>query len=160
MKTELQKQLLAKYPEFFAHTKKKIYVGEKPMEEEIQELVKQEEIVEPIQFGVSCGDGWYWLLDNLMDIIKHYCHDNDVAPIQITQIKEKFGGLRFYYNGGDDMIDGMAWLAEHMSYQVCEYCGTTENVGHTQGWLSTICLNCREKTPNRKNLKWELNEKV
>ena len=66
MKTELQKQLLAKYPEFFAHTRKKIYIGEKPMEKEIKELLAQKDIIEPIQFGFEWGDGWFMLLDELM----------------------------------------------------------------------------------------------
>jgi hypothetical protein len=158
MKAELQKQLLAKYPEFFAHTKKKIYIGEKPMWDEVEELAKQKEIVEPIQFGFECGDGWYWLLDKLMSTIQHYCKDNKKPAINVTQIKEKFGGLSFYYNGGDDLIWGMVWFAEALSYQICEYCGTTENVGKTQGWFSTICASCRVKTPNRKDLTWVPNK--
>jgi UTP-glucose-1-phosphate uridylyltransferase len=53
------------------------------------------------------------------------------------------------------MIDGMVRLAEHQSYMTCEYCGTTENVGHTQGWISTICKTCHSKIDNRKDLKWK-----
>ena len=81
-----------------------------------------------------------------------------MLPINITQIKEKFGGLRFYYNGGDNEIDGMVRLAESLSYKICEYCGTTINVGMTQKWYSTICGKCREEESNRKNLEWIKNE--
>lgn len=81
-----------------------------------------------------------------------------LAPINITQIKEKFGGLRFYYNGGDDYVYGATSLAESLSYRICEYCGTTIDVGLTQGWYSTICKTCREKEDNRKSLKWKQNE--
>lgn len=77
--------------------------------------------------------------------------------LQITQVKEKFGCLRFYFEGGDDNIDGMVLMAEHQSYMVCEYCGTTENVGHTQGWISTICKSCHSEIDNRKDLKWVKN---
>ena len=53
MKTELQRKLLDTYPQLF-QTKQKIYIGEKPMKEEIQELLNQKEIVSPIQFGFAC----------------------------------------------------------------------------------------------------------
>lgn len=153
MKTELQKQLLEKYSVFF-QTDKKIHIGEQPLNEVMEELTAQKEIVEPIQFGISCGDGWYWLLDNLMDSILHYCRNNKKPLINILQIKEKFGGLRFYFNGGDDIIHGMVWFAEHLSYHVCEYCGTTENVGHTRGWMATMCKDCHEKNERLKHLEW------
>ncbi|MFA5153709.1 MAG: hypothetical protein WC554_14205 [Clostridia bacterium] len=206
MKTELQKQLLTKYPEFFSHTKKKIYVGEKSMKEEVGELLAQKEIVEPIQFGFEIGDGWYTLLDELMGNIKwhlenenrnlankfkykwmwtlqayirrkHYKKEKlkalaewiyEHAPrqkfepiiVSVTQIKEKFGELCFYYYGGDDTISGMVYLTQSLSNHICEYCGTTINVGKTRGWLSTICKNCHAKIENRKNLTWIPNNDI
>jgi hypothetical protein len=78
--------------------------------------------------------------------------------IQVDQIKEKFGGLRFYYSGGDDDIDGMVSLAESMSYTICEACGTTENVGSTAGWIYTVCEPCFKKNERAKNLKWKKHE--
>jgi len=71
-----------------------------------------------------------------------------MPPINITQIKEKFGGLCFYFNGGDDQIWGMVSLAESMSYRTCESCGTTEDVGQTQGWIYTCCRTCYENMDN------------
>lgn len=55
-----------------------------------------------------------------------------------SQVKEKFGTLRFYYNGGDDVIDGIVYMAEEMSSRTCEVCG---NPGKTSGsgWLRTTC---------------------
>lgn len=50
--------------------------------------------------------------------------------------------LRFYYSGGDDLVFGMTWLAEHLSYGICEFCGTTENIGQTSGWITTMCEKC------------------
>ena len=72
-----------------------------------------------------------------------------IPPVNVTQIKEKFGGLCFYYNGGDDVIHGMVWLAESMSYKICETCGTTENVHQTKGWIYTICDKCENKKKNK-----------
>lgn len=78
-----------------------------------------------------------------------------MEPINITQIKEKFGGLRFYYYGGDNAIDGMVNLAESMSYRICEYCGTTEDVGQTQGWIVSCCRSCHQSEERLKNMVWK-----
>ena len=61
---------------------------------------------------------------------------------RITQVKEKFGGLRFYYDGGDNVISGMVSLTESLSYRTCETCGSTKDVGQTKGWITTICKKC------------------
>ena len=167
MKTELQKKLLETYPQFF-QTKQKIYIGEKSMKEELQELVNQKEMVLPIQFGFECGDGWYMLLNELMgNIANHIENKNRYAKegdtklsINITQIKEKFGGLCFYYNGGDDYIDGMVTMAESLSYKICETCGTTKNIGYTTGWITTLCEDCWQSNPRTKDLQWAKIEKT
>lgn len=70
-----------------------------------------------------------------------------IAQVTVDQVKEKFGGLRFYYSGGDSTIHGMVWLAEHMSYNICEICGSTKNMGSTTGWIKNICEDCATK-PN------------
>lgn len=61
-----------------------------------------------------------------------------VGWIQIQQIKEKFGGLRFYYQGGDEHIAGMVSMAETWASRTCEKCG---NKGHSRsgGWIRTLC---------------------
>ena len=77
-------------------------------------------------------------------------------PFYITQVKEKYGTLSFYYGGGDDYIDGLVSLAERLSSQICERCGTTINVGYTEGWNITICKSCHKKYAD--NLTWKKNE--
>ena len=61
-----------------------------------------------------------------------------VEWIHVQQIKEKFGGLRFYYQGGDDHISGMVSMAEVWAGRSCEKCG---NVGERRsgGWIRTLC---------------------
>ena len=61
-----------------------------------------------------------------------------VPQVTVTQVKEKFGDLRFYYNGGDDEISGMVRMAESMSGCTCEECG---NPGKRRGggWIRTLC---------------------
>jgi hypothetical protein len=58
--------------------------------------------------------------------------------ITASQVKEKFGGLRFYTNGFTDTIDGMIRMAESMSYRTCEVCGSPGR-SNNHGWISTLC---------------------
>jgi len=88
------------------------------------------------------GEGWRPLVTKLVeDIMK-------IAPkTEITQIKEKFGTLRFYCSG--DGSNGVARLinkAEVESSKTCERCGTKKNVT-TEGfaWILTLCKKCRKE---------------
>ena len=58
--------------------------------------------------------------------------------ITASQVKEKFGGLRFYTNGYTDVIQGMISMAESMSYRTCEVCGSPGR-SNNYGWISTLC---------------------
>ena len=62
----------------------------------------------------------------------------EIPQVVATQVKEKYGTLRFYYDGGDDTIDGMVRMAEAMSAVTCEVCGAP---GKTLGggWIRTLC---------------------
>jgi len=42
---------------------------------------------------------------------------------EITQIKEKYAGLCFYYRGGTEDYDNIVRAMEGYSYCVCEICG-------------------------------------
>lgn len=61
-----------------------------------------------------------------------------VRHISVHQIKEKFGGLRFYYDGGDKEVHGMVRMAEAWANFTCEKCG---NLGTRRGggWIRTLC---------------------
>ena len=107
-------------------------------------------------WGFECGDGWYNILNLLMSNIQHHIDWNNqnfekgytqykqVPQVTLDQVKEKFGTLRFYYSGGDDVIDGMVRMAESMSAVTCESCG---NPGEQTrgGWIKTTCQPCKQK---------------
>ena len=60
-------------------------------------------------------------------------------PVAV-QVKEKFGGLRFYGTGGDDKIHAFIWFAESISGRICEECGTMKDVmTYGMGWVRTLC---------------------
>jgi hypothetical protein len=55
-----------------------------------------------------------------------------------TQVKEKFGTLRFYYDGGDEYVRAIENMADSMSARTCEVCGNPGKV-YRDGWHSTLC---------------------
>jgi len=61
-----------------------------------------------------------------------------VTWIHVEQIKEKFGGLRFYYQGGNEHISGMVTMAEVWAGRSCETCGNV-GVRRSGGWIRTLC---------------------
>jgi hypothetical protein len=71
-----------------------------------------------------------------------------ITQVTLDQVKEKFGTLRFYYQGGDDYISGMVSMAESMSGVICESCG---NPGEQTrgGWIKTICEPCKTEREER-----------
>ena len=132
MKKELQNKLYEKYPKIF----------------------KQRELdrtVTAMCYGIACGDGWYTLIDEMCGNIQNRIEnvnrgkpEEEHIDCQATQVKEKFGGLRFYVQGSDDFIDGIIDLAESMSYRICSECGNTSTPNENKrGWIYTLCDNCR-----------------
>ncbi len=94
-------------------------------------------------WGFDCGDGWFEILNQLMGNIQHHIDwrnkKEEVVPqVTLDQVKEKFGTLRFYYTGGDDVIDGMVRMAESMSGVTCETCGSPGQ-RRGGGWITTLC---------------------
>jgi len=123
MNDKLEKELFEKYPKLFVQ----------------KDLSMQETCM---CWGLECEKGWFWLLDNLCSCIQDYIDNNNKPQIEVVQVKEKFGMLRFYISGADDMVYGMISLAESLSYRTCESCGAVSNIIHTKGWIRTICKSC------------------
>ncbi len=64
-----------------------------------------------------------------------------VEQVVAKQIKEKFGTLRFYYDGGDDYIRGLEAMAASMTSRICEQCGCpgTSRSTKKQRWVLVLC---------------------
>ena len=165
--------------------------------------------------GLTCGDGWFFIIDTLCESIQHhidnppylpkkgikkflnqikqmwnlttwnkiihpllkklpfkyyekyskylqfYITSHEAAPenyipqVVLIQVKEKFGGLRIYYRGGDTHIHATVQLAEQLSYKTCEVCGKIDStVGvNTIGWRKTTC---KEHTRNQNEFKFNI----
>ena len=78
--------------------------------------------------------GWYPLIKNLIDELINLGWDK-----QVTQVKEKFGGLRFYINGGSDEIYDKITEAEKLSHETCELCGKKGELRTKIRWFTTLC---------------------
>lgn len=114
MRDELEQQLHDDYPDLYAAFDAS----------EGDELYKT-----PLaQYGMQCDDGWYGLIDALSSFVESQTDD---AQIVAHQVKQKFGGLRFYHGGVPDavsdrrtqMIFGAITFAEQFSTEICELCG-------------------------------------
>ena len=122
--------------------------------EKLREMLKDTDPKSSFElFGVECGNGWKSLYQPLVDWVEKYNSEHE-DKIEIRQIKEKFGGLRFYVSSYPDELFDLIGKAEEESYRVCEFCGTRENVGLTVGgWYTTICLDCLQKSLKERNIK-------
>jgi len=102
-------------------------------------------------FYYECADGWIPLLESLFHTIeKHLQHQEQIRkPVnfRITQMKEKFGCLRVYYDGGDDYIYGSIRMAENVSSKICERCANKGEV-RKGSWIQVLCDECQEKRDN------------
>ena len=132
MKEELDKKLCEKYPKIF-----------KNRNGSMQETC--------MCWGFSHDDGWYDIVDSLCASIQNHINNkryqfremsqedfDEEHQIVAAQVKEKFGGLRFYIDGGDDWVYGAISMAESMSYRTCEVCGAPGKTRGT-GWIRTTC---------------------
>ena len=94
----------------------------------------------PYQYSFAVGDGWYKLIYELV----HEIRVNDLKKgdwvTKATQVKEKFGGLRFYVTGTSDKNWALIRTAEGKSFATCEVTGSEVEVGSWKnGWVQTLC---------------------
>jgi len=77
----------------------------------------------------ECDDGWLQMIHDLITELLAAGWDK-----QICQIKEKFGGLRFYIGSGSEEIWDIISKYEELSYSICEVCGETGEIRKDCGW--------------------------
>ena len=102
--------------------------------------------------GVWVPLGWEPVVEELCGAIYDYItktfrikDGEKVYPpfVKIEQIKEKFGGLRFYCHGGDDKVAGMIHFAEYLCSRTCEVSGERGELCSRGGWYKTLSENTR-----------------
>jgi hypothetical protein len=106
--------------------------------------------------GFAIGEGWWPIIESLCSNIQSHTDwwnkNRETRPVVeqvvVAQIKEKFGGLRFYYEGGDEQISGMVRMAEAWASHACEECGAPGTSGG-KGWIKTLCSTHRAESDAR-----------
>lgn len=99
--------------------------------------------------------GWQSLVSPLIDLCEQH-------GVEILQIKEKFGGLRFYVGEmSDENVASLSTainVAEDASFRICQDCGAP-GVLRGGGWLRTLCHDCHAKRQHE-TIVYEPNEAV
>lgn len=106
--------------------------------------------------GFAVSQGWWPIIASLCACIQHHIdwknRQSEVVPqVTVAQVKEKLGGLRFYYSGGDEKIDGMVTMAEAWASNACEECGAP-GTSRGGGWIKTLCDTHHNLRESRKQL--------
>ena len=108
-------------------------------------------------WGFDCDDGWFQIVYDLSAklekiIADHYDmlrgkfpnleisqYDDQIGPaICASQVKEKYGTLRFYMTGYLDAMDKPIAEAEARSAKTCEECGKPGELRYG-GWIKCLC---------------------
>jgi len=138
MRQELDEKLCKDYPKIFANR-------------------NGDMTTTAMYWGFECSDGWYniinalchniqehidWKISTRERLLKNNPHNikvpDEVEQVVAVQVKEKFGTLRFYTDGGDDYTHGLITMAESMSAVTCEKCGAPGK-RRGRGWIYTAC---------------------
>ena len=122
---------------------------------------------------LGVGAGWYNIIDVLCSMLSSdveqakrqlkyamenaSSHSKPIAELEadlaqaledlpvIMQIKEKFGGLRFYVGQTSEEQQAYIRFASAMASRTCEVCGNPGEIRHTN-WMKTLCdVHHREK---------------
>lgn len=127
MRKELTQKLFSDYP--------KLYVDkDKP------------DHVSLMCYGFECGDGWFDLINDLSASLEKFIEEKNIN-LRAMQVKQKFGGLRFYTEQNnvskEDMIVAYSFIkkAEELSYKTCETCGKPGVIRNDRdsGWVVALC---------------------
>ena len=140
MREELENKLYEKYPKLFAQR-------------------NLPDTISLMSYGIGVGDGWYnimnvlcWTIQNHVDYQQR--KDPEYKQVEFFQIKEKFGGLRVYTSGADEVVNNLIIFAENMANVTCEQCGNPGKIRHT-GWNTCRCDECQKKYCDQRGIKDE-----
>ena len=85
--------------------------------------------------------------DLCKEIMEEIVRNNCVESYQILQIKEKYGELRWYSQGGTERIHReIVPKYERMSRRICVHCGQPATLV-SKSWVAPWCNICAEQFP-------------
>ena len=105
----------------------------------------------------ECGKGWWPMIEKVASAIDSYNTAHPDSPVEVSQIKQKFGGLRIYHYNAPEDIRLLIDEAVEASWRTCERCGTTEGVTtNLEGYRLALCPECRSKVIPRTIVKQKI----
>ncbi len=69
---------------------------------------------------------------------------SDLKEYKIRQVKEKFGELCWYDEGGNEATSEIIRKYIHRSRDICAFCGRP-STKVTRGWIMYVCDSCYDK---------------
>jgi hypothetical protein len=101
----------------------------------------------------ECDFGWRGLLDRACLGIRAVLQAHG-GSFRFTQIKEKYGGLRIYFDGvlspeATALVEEAIDLAEARAACTCERCGQPGRLFNRGDWLATACAEHARGEPVR-----------
>lgn len=103
-----------------------------------------------LQWGSVCdiGDGWFKLIAELLEAIEDIYQNSNLSmedDFTVTQIKEKYGTLRFYASSTLKEVQDLIDLYEAKSETVCEDCAKAGSLHVRSDYFLTLCEHCASK---------------
>ena len=93
----------------------------------------------------ECGKGWWPLIEKVAAAIDSFNAAHPETPVKVSQIKQKFGGLRIYHHNTPEDLRQLIDEAVSASWHTCEKCGSTTDVTtNLEGYRLTLCPDCRK----------------
>jgi hypothetical protein len=103
------------------------------------------------------GDGWEPLIRRLSEKLEPLARE---FGLRASQVKEKFGTLRFYVRDEDgdrklppaisEAVHAAIRVAFEESARTCEHCGAAGSTRGVGGWYLTLCPPCRKRERARR----------
>ena len=91
----------------------------------------------------ECGIGWCDLIDNLSaELEQLIISDGEDCPTYATQVKEKYGTLRFYLSSETSEMSEAISKATRLSSKTCEVCGRDGELD-CGSWVKCRCGECK-----------------
>lgn len=120
MNIELTEHLYAEFPQLYiAHTH--------PIEES------------SMRWGFQCDDGWYELIRSLSRQLTEYADTHPDSIVEVSEVKEKFGWLKFHLTEADENTKKIIEHACMRSRTTCELTGQS----------GILCVKDSDKTQSR-----------
>ena len=100
-------------------------------------MQKHHKILDSARY-LGVGPGWFPIIDSLCTDLQNLS-DKLGHQIKATQVKEKFGGLRFYTGPSLDAQWNRITLAEGQAAVTCDVCGKEGKMRDLNGYMATRC---------------------